>query len=239
MRLSTQGINVAQTEAERNAIYEFRYQVYIEEMGKPYTQADHERRRLSDPLDEKATLLYSTRGGKIVSTIRINWGEDVRAFGTFAKSCNLAMFQCFPTQALSFCSRLMVHRDHRYSALAAALSIAAYQLGREQGVQFNFAHCAPRLVRLFERMGFRQYTQRFHDSEAGEQIPLVLVIEDVEHLRSTRSPFLAKALELPNNNRAGLWFASQLPTSPERNSGIKERTNDYVFDPLPLPTTAT
>ena len=125
-----QGINVARTEAERNAIFEFRYQVYIEEMGKPYSHADHSHKRLSDPLDEKATLLYAARRGEIVGTLRINWGEDLAALTHFTKAFNLAAFQCFPTSSLSFCSRLMVHRDHRYSALAAALSISAYQLGR-------------------------------------------------------------------------------------------------------------
>ena len=239
MTLSNQDIRVAQTDAERNAIYEFRYQVYIEELGKPYSHADHERKRLTDPLDEKATLLYSAKEGKIVGTVRINWGEDVTAFKVFAKAFNLAIFRCFPADSLSFCSRLMVHKDHRFSAVAGALSIAAYQLGRERGCQFNFAHCAPRLVRLFERMGFRQYKERFNDSEVGEQAPLVLVVEDIEHLRATGSPFLAQALALPNNNRTSLWFTRQFPTTQESNSGITETINDYVFDKLPLPTTAT
>ena len=239
MTRSKHGISVARTDAERTAIFEFRYQVYIEEMGKPYSHADHERKQLSDPLDDKATLLYSAREGQIVATLRINWGKDTTALSGFAKSCNLATFQCFPSTSFSFSSRLMVHKDHRYSALAAGLSATAYQLGRERGVQFNFAHCAPRLVGLFERMGFRQYKQRFHDSEVGEQVPLVLVVEDIEHLRAARSPFLYQALKLPNNNQAGLWFASQFSSTQERNSGITERINNYGFDQPPLPTTAT
>jgi hypothetical protein len=43
MKLSNQLIDVAQTEAEKRAIYEFRYQVYIEEMGKPYSMNYPER----------------------------------------------------------------------------------------------------------------------------------------------------------------------------------------------------
>jgi len=233
-----QGIKVAQTDAERDAIYRFRYQVYIEEMGKPYRHADHERKRLSDPLDENATLLYFAREDKILGTLRINWGEDLTAFRTFAKSFNLGRFKSFPATSISFCSRLMVHKDHRSSAIAAHLSTAAYQLGRDRGVQFNFVHCVPRLLRLFERMGFRQYKQHFQDAEVGEQVPLVLVVEDIEHLKAIGSPFVAIALALPNNNRTSLWFASQFPATQTRHSKIKENLNDYALDHL-LPTTAT
>ena len=239
MTLSNQGIRVAQSDTERKAVYEFRYRVYIEEMGKPYSHADHKRKQLSDPLDENATLLYSARNGKIVGTLRINWGEDTTAYSAFAKPCNLARFRCFPSESLSFCSRLMVRQDHRSSALAAALSSAAYAVGRQRRVQFNFAHCTPRLVRLFERMGFRQYKQHFQDSEVGEQIPLVLVVEDIQHLRAVRSPFISHALELPNSNLTTRWFANQFPCAPEKNPGLKEKIQDYVFDQLPLPTTAT
>ena len=239
MTPSNQGIHVAQTEAERNAIYEFRYQVYIEEMGKPYSHADHKHKQLSDPLDENASLLYSARNGKMVGTLRINWGEDSTAYSAFAQSCNLARFHCFPSESLSFCSRLMVREDHRSSALAAALSSAAYKAGRLRGVQFNFAHCAPRLVKLFERMGFRQYKRHFQDSEVGEQIPLVLVVEDIEHLKAVRSPFVSQALELPHSNLTTRWFASQFPSASEKSPGLKEKIQDYVRDQLPLPNTAT
>jgi hypothetical protein len=120
-------VRVAKTDAERRAIYEFRYQVYIEEMGKPYSHANHVQKQVSDQLDDHATLLYSERAGRIVGTVRINWGEDPAAFHAFFKSCGLANFQCFPNRSLSFCSRLMVDRDHRYSAIAAALSTKAFQ----------------------------------------------------------------------------------------------------------------
>lgn len=235
--LSNERTYIAQTDAERNAIYEFRYRVYIEEMGKPYSYADHRRKRLTDPLDENATLLYCSSEGEIIGTVRINWGEDASTVSEFREPCNLEMFRCFPPGCLSFCSRLMVHKDHRYTAIALALSTAAYEIGRERGTQFNFAHCAPRLVKLFERMGFRQYAQSFEDVAAGEQVPLVLVIEDIAHLKATSSPFLPKALALPNNNSTGVWFARQFPKATlKRFPEIKETNPDHVFDMLPVPS---
>jgi predicted GNAT family N-acyltransferase len=227
-------VNVARTEVEKQAIYEFRYQIYIEEMGKPYSCADHKRKQFSDPLDERATLLYSKMQGKIVGTLRINWGEDREALAVFAQTCGLTDFKCFPRRSLSFTSRLMVHREHRRSPLAAALSTKAYELGRERSTQLNFMHCAPRLLKFFERMGFRQYRQDFEDPEVGTQVPLVLVIEDVDHLRASRSPFLGKALERPNSRLAGLWFIKQSFGNRHHQGGSKY----HEFNQLRV-TTAT
>jgi len=36
------------------AIYRFRYQIYVDEMGKRLSYADHEQRMLYDPLDQTA-----------------------------------------------------------------------------------------------------------------------------------------------------------------------------------------
>jgi len=234
----TQPIYVAQTEDERRTIYTFRYRIYIEEMGKPYRHADHKNKMLRDPLDDQATLLYSTRNGEITGTLRINWGEDISALTAFGESCALAHFRHFPANSFSFCSRLMVHKARRASVVAAALSTAAYVTGRDRGTQFNFVHCAPRLLSFFERMGFRQYTQPFHHSEIGAQIPLVLVLEDIEHLRASRSPFLGRALERSNSDNAANWFLNRFSGIQPNNLINEETTNSYEFDRLCTATSA-
>jgi len=234
----TQPIHIAQTEDERRAIYAFRYRIYIEEMGKPYRHADHKNKMLRDPLDDLATLLYSTRNAEITGTLRINWGEDISAYTDFAESCSLANFKYFPADSLSFCSRLMVHKARRATAIAAALSTAAYVKGRDRNTQFNFVHCAPRLLSFFERMGFRQYTRPFHHSEIGPQVPLVLVLEDVEHLRASRSPFLGRALEQPNNDFAAIWFRNQFSAIQPNNLINEGTTKSYEFDRLFTTTSA-
>lgn len=234
----TQPIHVAHTENERSAIYTFRYRIYIEEMGKPYRHADHELKQLKDELDDKAILLYATRNGEITGTLRINWGEDISAYTAFAESCALAHFRHFPAESLSFCSRLMVHKARRSSAVAAALSTAAYLTGRERSIQFNFSHCAPRLLSFFERMGFRQYTRPFHHAEVGPQVPLVLVLKDIEHLCASRSPFLRRALERPNSVNAATWFRNRFSEIQPNNLISEETTKSYEFDRLCTATSA-
>jgi len=53
-----ESVEVATRERERNDIFQLRYRIYIEVQGKPYP-ADHERRLLTDELDERGLLFYS------------------------------------------------------------------------------------------------------------------------------------------------------------------------------------
>ncbi|MBM3466201.1 MAG: hypothetical protein FJX76_29290 [Armatimonadetes bacterium] len=46
-------VHRAESPAEREAIYRFRYDVYVAELGKAMPHADHERRTVRDPEDEQ------------------------------------------------------------------------------------------------------------------------------------------------------------------------------------------
>jgi hypothetical protein len=81
-------------------------------------------------------------------------------------------------------------------------------------------------------MGFRQYIEPFQDPEIGAQVPLVLVIEDVEHLRASRSPFLVKALERHNSNYAARWFVNKFLNAQPKNFSDKEMTTSYESNRL-------
>jgi hypothetical protein len=53
--------------------------------------------------------------------------------------------------------------------------------------------CAPILVRLFRRYGFREYASPIHDSIVGTLHRMLLVLDDPEHLTRIDSPFLGIA----------------------------------------------
>jgi hypothetical protein len=43
------GFHQAETEEEKNAVYGFRYDIYVREMGRNGQAADHERKQLKEP----------------------------------------------------------------------------------------------------------------------------------------------------------------------------------------------
>ncbi len=199
-------VNVAKTQSEKEAVYALRYKVYIEEMDKPYENADHVNKRLYDRLDETATLLYVTEQSEIVGTVRINWGRDAHTLQSYAQVFLLHLFQEYLPESFSFCSRLAVAANWRKSLVTVSLFEAAYFLGREESVLFNFISCSPHLVKLFKHFGFRRYSENFDDADVGVQVPMVLLLEDSEHLHASRSPFFKDARIRENRSMPTVWF---------------------------------
>ena len=210
MRSFINNIKIAQDDETKRRIYEFRYRVYIEEMGKPYQNADHRNRVLIDSLDENCTLLYAENESEIIGTVRINWGSDETTLRYFDSSdFALGSFRCFPDDRFSFNSRLMIDPNFRNTLLGKNLAEESYRLGREQNVLFNFISCKPNLVSFFSRLGFRAYKNQFEDTNAGLQVPLVLLLEDENYLRQMRSPFYQDAKTRSNNLSVADWFEQE------------------------------
>lgn len=198
---------MAETQAEREAIYRFRYQIYVEEMQKRPNYADHQAKTLSDPLDETATLFYVMQNDQIIATLRRNrldecelepWLEQQLAISPFAAA--------FSRAALSCSSRLMVATAWRNSLAVGSIILAAYRLAREQEIQFDFLHTAPWLLPFYRALGYRHYLPNFLDPNAGIQIPQLLVLEDVDHLQAARSPLYRLASQRHNRAFAHNWF---------------------------------
>jgi len=203
---------VATTPEERQAIYQFRYNVYVEEMGKNPRYANHAERLLKDELDDTATLLYLMVDGKMAATVRRNLLHLSSLPTTLNQALQIDRFKAaFPASTLSFDSRFMVAPEWRNSFVAGLIVTEVYKMARQQGVQFDFSHASPWLVPFYENLGFRRYTDNFLDEDAGLQIPMVSLFEDIEHLRLVRSPFYRLARHLPNSSIAKDWFIQAFP----------------------------
>jgi predicted GNAT family N-acyltransferase len=207
---------VATTPEERHAIYRFRYDVYVEEMGKNPRYANHTDRVLKDDLDETATLLYLKIDDRIVATVRRNALPISSLSVTLRKALAIDRFTAeFSEAQLCFDSRFMIAPEWRNSFAAGLIVAEVYRLGREQGVQFDFSHASPWLVPFYENLGFRRYTSNFLDEDAGLQIPMVMLLEDVDHLRSVHSPFYRLARRMTNQSTAKDWFVQAFPQQQE------------------------
>ncbi len=209
MKDFTEQIRVAETDEEKRAIYAFRYRVYIEEMGKPYKNADHKNKLLSDELDDCSTLIFAEANSEIIGTVRVSWGCEEKVIQRYQECFALEHFQDYPNSLLYFSSRLMVSKDYRKTKLALNLSERAYLEGRKRKALFNFLSCAPTLTPFFERLGYRRYKFDFHECGAGEQVSFVGLLEDIERFEKTRSPFLKEAIKWENSAETRHWFASQ------------------------------
>ncbi len=179
-------VKVANTDEERQRIFQFRYSIYIEQQGKSY-EADHKNRLLFDAADDdSAALLYTTdKNGNVVSTMRINWGYKHFIECDFMK---LSFFQhCFSDDDVMFCSRLMTLPNYKTHVLK--LFLEGYRMARKRGVIACFSHCDTKLIPFFKKLGFLTYGQSYYIEGVGEQQSLLL-LDDKEHFAKISSPLL-------------------------------------------------
>ncbi len=177
-------VRLALTHAEKELLYSFRYRVYVEEMSRRQKYADHQLRRIEDPLDATGLNLVAWEGQNVVGCIRVNlaWLGGVDYY------CDLLrMSEFVPSypEGVSVCTRLMVAADRRGSTLAFRLSDASYRLGMQHGVKWNFIDCNDHLVSYFMKHGYA-WTHRPVHEEYGEVNAMLLDLSNWLPARENR-----------------------------------------------------
>lgn len=203
-------IAFASTPDERERIFRFRYRIYVQEMGKQPSYADHVNSRLCDDMDNDAAAIgYAAAGDEIIATIRWNQGTAKTIPERWKKIYALDRFSRYAPEALGFSSRLMLAPAWRGSMVLNALLASLFRRGREAGALFDFINCAPSLIELYEQLGYRRYTDGFVDEDVGYRVPLVLVLDDVEHMRAVHSPFMRLPVPIASDPAIPAWFREE------------------------------
>ena len=186
-RLET--VHKAETAAEREAIYRFRYQIYIEELKYNY-EADHERKWLKQAEDEQpwTTLLYTGSPDDISSTVRVRaWKPGEVPPAVFALT-SMDRFPGIEALGVSHIGRMMIRRSLRGRLVLPSLLAGGYEfLVGEKGADLAFLDCVPGIVRHYRQLGARPYGGRLIDLGYSPGIPLVIVLSDYAHLKRSGS----------------------------------------------------
>ncbi len=176
-------IHLATTPDELAAIQRFRYSVYVEEMGRYAATADHDRRMLVDPEDERSFNFYAHDGDAVVASNRITWGthgfseRQIRQYG-------LAPFLAeLPVRVLLVGERTMVAEAYRGTSVGADLANGGTLPIPEEDVCVVFGACEPHLVSYYAQLGTVPYASRnISSEESGYLIPLVSFPRGVDAL---------------------------------------------------------
>ena len=180
------GIHLASTDEEKEAVYRFRYEIYVAEMGRYAGAADHDNKIFYEPEDETARIFYAAQNDEVIATSRFSWGGD----GPFTKHLvEHYMLEPFlselPLEAIAVGERGMVKPEMRGSPLFQELGQASSAFVQEKRIQLIFGACEPHLLSLYVGQGMRTFSkQNINSPEAGYLIPIVSVVEDIEYLRN-------------------------------------------------------
>ncbi len=192
--LSTISIRTAVTPAELEAVYRFRYIVYVEEMRRKQTYADHARRRIVDPLDDGAVNLAAWRGNEIVGVVRLNFtrASCIGEYESFYEMHSVGQDHPLHT---SLNTRLMVAPQLRQTRLGLSLAIASYHYAAPRGIKWNFIDCNDHLLPFFLRLGYVPHVPPGEHADYGLVNRLRLNLRDLDHLTKMKSPF-AQCLQM-------------------------------------------
>ncbi|MFO7591095.1 MAG: cyclic nucleotide-binding domain-containing protein [Acidimicrobiia bacterium] len=188
---------LAETPEERAAVFEFRYSVYVEEMGRYQDTADHEHRWLVEPEDDHSWISFAKDGDAVVSTGRLTWGPHFSE--RQIRQYSLEPFlEEVPAEMMAVGERLMVASDRRGSGLVEELIAHTPELIGSPDVRIMFGACEPHLLSLYLGMGQRTYAKKnINSAEAGYLIPLVQFPQGVDALIGVGATSSLEQLVLP------------------------------------------
>jgi hypothetical protein len=181
-------VRIATTDAEREAVYRFRYEVYVEELGRYRAIADHEHRRLADPEDDHSWIVYATADDAVVGSFRVTWGGD----GFSARQVDQYQLEPFlaelPAERMAVGERTMISPRWRGGDLFSTLGEGSASLTASHDVRVVFGACEPHLISFYARYQ-RPYGRRnINSPEAGFLVPLVSFPQGPEALREFGAP---------------------------------------------------
>ena len=179
-------VYIAETEAEREAVFSFRYSVYAAELGRKLGQPDHGRQRVHDEEDDQpyTTLLYTDDGaGRVTGTIRMRRWEPGHVPAKDWEAFSMERFDGLAELPTAEIGRLMIEPGHRGQLGLVSMACTVYQLyAGELAADVGFINCATGLVRHYRLLGFRTYASRPVPTADGIEVPLVLIPSDRAYL---------------------------------------------------------
>jgi hypothetical protein len=190
-------VRVADLAREREAVFAFRYSVYVQELGRTVGTVDDRRRWIRDPQDDEPTtrLLFTTDDrGDVSGTARISaWSPG--AIPDHARHrYSLHAFTGIEQLGTGELGRVMLLPAHRGGTGFQALIGAVYQLAVcELGVDMLFLTCLTGLIDRYRRTGFSTYAAPLVATDDGLTVPLMLAPSDRPHLAHVGSFLLPLA----------------------------------------------
>lgn len=192
-------IRIVETDAELEQVYQFRYKIYVDEMGRKQNYADHRRKTIIEPLDKTGYIFGAFENGKVVGTLRVNFAKD-SDLGYYEELYQMQSVGESHPNHTSIVTKLIVADTNRYGRLAIRLCQSAYVFGLENEIKFNFMDCNQHLVHFFTFFGYEVYTANVIHPEYGEVTPMRCNSFDIDLFKQRRSPF-AKSYEIFFNQK--------------------------------------
>jgi predicted GNAT family N-acyltransferase len=201
------GIRFAITDDERKAVYQLRYEVYVEGMGRLKEKSDVNNKELRDEYDQTAHTVVAIKNDKAIGTLRLFRGGDTHFDQYLTNAYHLSPFtKHLDDSKICIIERLMVDEKHRGSTVMLRMYREVMKFVIQNKVEVVLLNCVPEQKDSYMKLGFQPFTETFNYPGIGTVIPMALIVGDFEHLTCIGSPFamLAGREELRYCNHVSL-----------------------------------
>ncbi|MEI6534416.1 MAG: cyclic nucleotide-binding domain-containing protein [Verrucomicrobiaceae bacterium] len=187
-----QQLRQAESADEKQSIYQFRYRVFSQHLGRDDLDGlDHERRVLSEALDNISTHFYFGEFGRPVAAVTLSPIDDAHLSADLSQFLAInRLRKAVDIQRMRLVNWLLVDPDYSGSSLVPMLLSSCYELLLGSDVDLLLTFCRPGLVAFYERFGLEQYSYATQLKGIGLRCPLMLMMKDASRLRAVRSPLL-------------------------------------------------
>lgn len=188
----TQQVRQARSAEEKQSIYQFRYRVFAEHLGRDDLDGlDHEGRVLSDALDPISTHFYFGEFSSPVAAVTLSPLAETDLPDELSRFLAIGRLkQAVDIQQMHMVNWLLVDPDQSGGSLVPMLLSTCYEQLLEGDTELLLTFCRPGLVAFYERLGLEQYSYATQLKGMGLRCPLLLVMRDEIRLRAVRSPLL-------------------------------------------------
>jgi hypothetical protein len=210
-------------------LYRFRHDVFFGELRAHLSNEEVVRGYMVDALDEVAFNYALRDGPNIVGSLRTVDLERVPSLAELEKKYSLMpILDRFSADAACQVGRLAIAPQCRSGVALTKLIKKAYEdcvrLRRRKVV---VSDCSPYLLPVWEALGYRCYGPAFNDPIYGLKLPILLLLEDVAHLKAVHSPFAAVAAKIgvKADDSVRSWFSNTYPQFSSNSSGSTASTH--------------
>jgi hypothetical protein len=172
-RSASWDVRIAESRADRDRVFRFRYESHIAEYGRWPTSGMRDRKILREVADEGATLLFVEWERRIAATLRLQIGPiapDLRA------GLQASRFRKMAPNELAVADQIVIARALRRTTLLGDLLRAAEDESRCRGAAILLCHARDDQAHFYTGLGFRFYAPGFPILEQGTRYPLVKAV---------------------------------------------------------------
>ena len=177
-------------EASREEVYRFRYSQYF--CGREYLPGtDHAEKRVWLPHDDHSRhFLTRFQDGRIAAVATATPAQAQDLYPEWQWLLELDRIRPLLPKTIVI-SRAIVAKESRSSSMFGEMCLWLARHLMEEGYHFAVHYCAPAMVSLYERLGYRLYGCGKNLSSHVFRLPMLLVACDHDYLRKLHSPLRA------------------------------------------------